>query len=171
MSNQPTGDYRLVPWAYPPIPGGSENSTAQEPPYDFTEIRVDFATTPSVINWGATHGDYLGVYINIQDFVLNDSSNVSQILWKFVPVEFVSSAGSTFTGQIKTVSGVWTPAQFNEGLVHIMSTDPNDGGDTSWKLLSGTDDGTCQTAVANVTISIVNAQGEVLQTITKEVSG
>ena len=170
MSEQPTGDYRLVPWAYPPIPGGSENSTEQQPPYDFTDIRIDYNTTPNVTSWGEA-GDYLDVSINIQDYVLSDSSNVSQILWKFVPVEFVSSGGNTFTGLINTVSGVWTPAQFNEGLVQIHSTGPNDEDKTSWKLKSGTDDGNCQTAVANITISILNAQGDVIQTITKEVSG
>ena len=104
-------------------------------------------------------------------YAQREISAIAEHLWKFVPVEFVSSGGNTFTGLINTVSGVWTPAQFNEGLVQIHSTGPNDEDKTSWKLKSGTDDGNCQTAVANITISILNAQGDVIQTITKEVSG
>ena len=173
MSEQPTGDYRLVPWAYPPIPGGSSNSTAQAGPYDFSDIRAGYASTPQIGSTDlggtiATTSYFSSIRIIIRDFVLNDSSNVSQILWKFTPTGFVDSAGTTITGSVPTVTGAWTPEQFNTGSPQISNS--GFGASNPWGLSAQAANGQVQEASATVEITVVDAQGTELQTATMEVS-
>lgn len=157
MSNQPTGDYRLVPWAYPPIPGGANNSDSIDTPYDFTNLRVNYADTPYI--W--PNGNQCSLNLVAQDFSALNTANVSTIQITFTPKRFVDSSGNTVTGQMYTmtrtniaIGSFVSPIQ----LFGITSGDELFDEDTS--TISA---GDFQVAEMSVAIDILDAAGATLQ--------
>lgn len=168
MSNQPTGDYRLVPWAYPPIPGGSDNSTAQEGPYDFTEVRAGPTKASSILNTSEGGYSVLILDIRIVDYTVNDSSLVSQVLWKFTPTKIVDVNGVNVTGAAPTVTGSYTASDFNTGAVHVQNSIGN--AVSPWRFSSRMTAGNLQEMQADIDLTVVDSSGAELQAITLEVS-
>ena len=98
MSNQPTGDYRLLPWAYPPIAGGSDNSGGEvNQSYDFSRMRIDVLKTgnmPFLKYNGSTSTWNIHISFNIQNVdVVNDDA-VSLIRLTTIPRNVTTVAGS-----------------------------------------------------------------------------
>lgn len=155
MSNQPTGDYRLVPWAYPPIPGGSNNSDRYGTPYDFSNLRVNYATTPEI----HANGHQIMLHIIGQDFLVLNTEGVTTISVAIIPVKLVDSSGDTITGQAHTltrsnyvIDQFVSPVEIYYGYNMTMF-------DTDADLPPGD----LQVADMNITIDVLNAAGETMQ--------
>lgn len=164
MSNQPTGDYRLMPWEYPPIVGGSDNDTSNTGnAYDFTNLRIQYRQTPFVTTYSGSPRNDLGVYIGIQDYTVIDTAEVSQILCTFIPQDFVDQADNQVAGRVESKTLTI--------LVEDFTGDPYQA-DFSyiWESGNGLAGGMLKKADANVRIDIVNEDGEVFQTVTMGVS-
>lgn len=174
MSNQPTGDYRLVPWAYPPIPGGLDNSTGESYPYDLSDIRIDGTW------WSAGNPPYIGkgndssgktVYSAntawyIQNVVVLNDVNVSQVQFKISPKLITSGTES---------DPINVTSYFPDS---VSSIDKDVFAQMPYKLIytKVANDGFPSAAVtnirqfnANIEINVLNAAGSVIQTYSEEV--
>lgn len=100
MSIQPSGDYRLIPWAYPPIPGG-KSAGGSGLPLDFSNILV-VKTEVAVAKLKSTSSSEVSnvvFHVNVRDIGVNNISNVSavQLRARITELEYYSS-GVPVTG-------------------------------------------------------------------------
>lgn len=119
MCNGDLGMYRVMPWAYPTIPGQSSGGTSVDPtpepvpdvdPYDFSNVEAKIVSRRSdvtVVNdsfWRAVFT------VSVTGIIVNDSTGVSSFIGQISTDGFgVSPSGWEFTGTNYTVSDVSQP--------------------------------------------------------------
>lgn len=133
MTEQPTGDYRLIPWAYPPIPGGSTGGGGGgNAPYDFSQIRAIIDDTnqyrPHInqVSDPVTTSYKLIAQFMISDVIVLDASEVDLMELWFQTTNAVDSAGENITARARTVTisrnSVFTQTGYNFQLEIPIST-------------------------------------------------
>lgn len=170
MSSQPTGDYRLVPWAYPPIPGGSNNSTAPSGnAFDFSNAVVSYRSQPGIVTLGSDQviSGY-GCFLNGVEAI--DTSRVSQITYYYKPSMVRNVNGLDITAAINNPFEASDPtipvANITNGLTLFSGPMP-----TGMPVLKYTTvTGNCQQCDMELHIVISDASGAMIQEEVRMVS-
>ena len=165
MCNGDLGMYRVMPWAYPTIPGQSSGGTSVDPTpdpaqdcYDFSNLQTEFLSNSA--NTQVFDGNtYIKTYYRIVGVQAIDTSNVAS-------VKLTASNGSLSVSpaNMGSVSAVFVS---NEETKTNRVEDLNtsfEGVTIRWPGVSVQGTSVSFTGSINVTITAYNSEGKVLQT-------
>ena len=178
MCNGDLGMYRVMPWAYPTIPGQSSGGASVDPippepagPYDFSNFTLKFLEGSSNIytpypddhlEWG-----YSCAWIwTGSGLVENDTSNVSSISIKFVSGNILTDGGKTLPvsnlrlSYSHGISQSWSSSRipgYADRESAAFTRSYGDSNNLSGQVITGFSSDT------TVLISVYNSNGELLQ--------
>ena len=157
MCNGDLGMYRVMPWAYPTISGGSSGGSSVDPtpepavdPYDFSNAKARFASRSATL----VKGDYWTARFNV---ILTGIKTVD------------SSAVNFISGDFNTSSISASPSPGSKGSA-ISFNDKNDLNTTGVAVVTVTyysDPGSSTCSIsgnANLSIKVYDKEGNVIQT-------
>lgn len=141
MCNGDLGMYRVMPWAYPTIPGQTAGGISVDPtpepepvpkgPYDFSDLSMNWKYRTYNYRPGGSNGDLvyvlIGYGINVTGGTVNDNSNVSSISIVIVN-EGLSISPDSFTGN----NGTHTVNNETFNLQIDKNLSSNGGGYVFW---------------------------------------
>lgn len=171
MCNGDLGMYRVMPWAYPTIPGQSSGGTSVDPtptpepeptpvdPYDFSKatFRIKSRTEYIETSNGMT---YCRFYLIVSGIVTVDTSRVSSVLLKTNNLSAL-----TFNA----------PGTFSKRAVDNYANDIADinSGNWGWVLdyKSSASGKATMSGTPNITMTVYDSTGAVIQEFTTDVSG
>lgn len=106
MCNGDLGMYRVMPWAYPTIPGQSSGGTSVDPipepepgmnPYDVSGMVVSVKNRTTTVN-KTTNYRYATFKVMVQGVKLNDVTNVSYLRFSVTDPNGISVSPNTIGG-------------------------------------------------------------------------
>lgn len=166
MCNGDLGMYRVMPWAYPTIPGQSSGGTTVDPtpeptpipkdPFDFSNVGFSM---PSVKGSYSSPNSTVIIYLQVRNIVTNDTSNVSSVKFELVG-DSISINPSVVDGtKLKVSVSSYTARSFNNlnsdyALITATQVYVPAVAQTTFSA----------TGVTGVKITVYGSDGEVLQT-------
>lgn len=161
MSSQPTGDYRLIPWAYPPIPGGSSTPGGSNPPFDLTDVRIENVIMQRINSTSTTYPHYrLSIGFNVRGIKVLDASGVGDIYLHAVPLTAIFD-NSNIAMQYDSGDASMTLQQIESGNSFQISAkcnkDANTGTAGTTSIYTG--------GSSKVTFVVKNKAGNVVQSV------
>lgn len=115
MCNGDLGMYRVMPWAYPTIPGQSSGGASVEPipepdtPYNLDDCTLVFDQpfgniyTPNAED--TSKGYFIGWFLHLKDLITYDSSNVSSVAFELLSGNVLTKEGGTIP--VSNIKNSW----------------------------------------------------------------
>lgn len=165
MTEQPTGDYRLIPWAYPPIPGGATGGGGGgNQPLNIS--RIESFDMGANIGQGANSTYVISLVLRLKYYEVLDLSDVANVIATFNPKTLVKN-GTDLTQYWASSTRTLDPSVFESDYVQIGSSYEG----VPMTSIPGIVTGKLDKYDYKWYVDLYDSSGMVIQTISGEITG